>query len=256
MITPRNYAAFSIFTASFPQRRKEMEEEKKQRTIKERTRTLVECAALIALGTVLSLIKIPIGHLGGSVTLLSALPLVIICYRHGAKWGFLSTFIYSLLQMLVDIPTVVKIFAPGEGLVWYMAMLSIFLDYVFAFSIIGLASVVRNIKNPTAALSVGALVGLTARYISHFFSGWIFYGAWASWYFDAAEEGSFASQSDWAAKFGAWVLEHLGSGQALSAFYSAFYNGLYMIPEIILTVIGAVGVSFIPFVVNKNKTIR
>lgn len=228
-------------------------EEKQLQTNKVRTRSLVECAALIALGTVLSLIKIPIGHLGGSVTLLSTLPLVIICYRHGAKWGFLSTFIYSLLQMLVDIPTVVKIFAPGEGLVWYMAMLSIFLDYVFAFTIIGLAAAVRNIKNPTAALSVGALVGLTARYVSHFFSGWIFYGAWASWYFDAAEEGSFASQTEWTAKFGAWVLEHLGSGQALSAFYSAFYNGLYMVPEIVLTVIGAVGVSFIPFVVNKGK---
>lgn len=228
----------------------------KQETNKERTRTLVECAAMIALGTVLSLIKIPIGHLGGSVTLLSTLPLVIICYRHGAKWGFLSTFIYSLLQMLVDIPTVVKIFAPGEGLVWYMAILSIFLDYVFAFSIIGLASVVRNIKNPTAAMSLGALIGLSARYVSHFFSGWIFYGAWASWYFDAAEEGSFASQSDWAARFGAWVLSVFGDGQGLSAFYSAFYNGLYMIPEIIITVAGAVAVSFIPFVVNKEKRIR
>ena len=42
----------------------------------------------------------------------------------------------------------------------------------------------------------------------------------------------------------------------LSLVYSVFYNGLYMIPEIILTVIGAVGVSFIPFVVNKGKRIH
>lgn len=222
---------------------------------KERTRILVECAALIALGTVLSLIKIPVGHLGGSVTLLSALPLVVICYRHGVKWGFASTFIYSILQTLVDIPTVVKLFAPGEGLKWYLAIVSILLDYLVAFTVIGVASLFRKMKHPTAALTVGALVGMTCRYISHFISGWILYGAWASWYFDAAEEGSFASQSDGAAKFSAWVLEHFGSGQGLAAFYSAFYNGLYMIPEIVLTVIGAAAISAVPFVVKRGEKI-
>ena len=230
--------------------------EKAKKINKHHVRTLAECAALIALGTVLSLLKIPIGHLGGSVTLLSTLPLIVICYRHGIGWGFLSTCVYSIFQMLVDIPTVVKIFAPGEGLVWYMAILSIFLDYLFAFTVIGVASFFSRIKNPTAALSLGALAGLTCRYISHFLSGWIFYGAWASWYFDAAEEGSFASISEGTAKFGAWVLSHFGSGQGLAAFYSAFYNGLYMIPEIIITVIGAVGISFIPFIRNKNSRIR
>ena len=43
-----------------------------------RTRRLVECAAMVALGTVLSLIKIPVGHLGGSIKLLSALPHVYV----------------------------------------------------------------------------------------------------------------------------------------------------------------------------------
>ena len=223
---------------------------------KERTRVLVECAALIALGTVLSLIKIPIGHLGGSVTLFSALPLVIICYRHGVKWGFASTLIYSILQMLVDIPTVVKLFAPGEGLKWYLALVSIMLDYLVAFTVIGVASLFSKMKHPTAALTVGALVGMVCRYISHFFSGWILYGAWAGWYFDAAEEGSFASKSEGAAKFSAWVLEHFGSGQGLAAFYSAFYNGLYMIPEIILTVIGAAAVSAIPFITNRESRLK
>ncbi len=221
-----------------------------------RTRRLVECAAMVALGTVLSLIKIPVGHLGGSITLLSALPLVYVCYKHGVKWGFASAFVYSILQMLVDIPTVVKIFAPGEGLVWYMALLSIALDYIIAFTAIGLASLFSNMKNPTAALGLGAFVGLMARYVSSFFSGWIFYGAWASWYFDPSETDNFASISEGTAKFGAWVLSTFGDGQGLAAFYSAFYNGLYMIPEIIITVIGAVGISFIPFVKDKNRNLR
>ena len=223
---------------------------------KTRTRTLVECAVLISLGTVLSMIKIPIGHLGGSVTLFSALPLVVICYRHGVKWGFASAFIYSTLQILVDISTVAKLFAPGEGLKWYLAILSILLDYLVAFTVIGTASLFRNMKHPTAALTVGSLVGLSCRFVAHFFSGWILYGAWASWYFDAAEEGSFASKSDSTARFGTWVLEHMGSGQGLAAFYSAFYNGLYMVPEIVLTVIGAAAISAIPFVIEKSDAVN
>ena len=226
------------------------------RRLIEHTRSLAECAVLIALATVLSLIKIPIGHLGGSVTLLSALPLVIICYRRGVKWGFASAFIYSLIHIIVRVSTVAVLFVPDKsGLQWYGALLSILLDYIVAFTVIGTASFFRRIKVPGVALGVGAGVGLTLRYVSHFLSGIILYSAWATWYFDAAEEDSFASQGGVAAKIGEWVLNTFKTPSGLGAFYSAFYNGLFMIPEIILTVAGAVAVSFIPFVVNKNKKV-
>lgn len=64
-----------------------------------KTRTLVECALMIALGTVLANIKIYELPNGGSVTLFSMLPFILISFRHGVKWGLFTGFVNSLLQM-------------------------------------------------------------------------------------------------------------------------------------------------------------
>ena len=66
----------------------------------QRIRALTESAIMIAMATILSLFKLYELPWGGSVTLASMLPLVIIGYRHGLKWGMLSSLVYSLLQML------------------------------------------------------------------------------------------------------------------------------------------------------------
>lgn len=48
-----------------------------------KTRILVECALMIAIGTVLSNIKFFTMPNGGSITLLSMLPFVLVSFRHG-----------------------------------------------------------------------------------------------------------------------------------------------------------------------------
>lgn len=51
-------------------------------------RRLVECAILVAVGTVLSLFEFKgAWALGGGITFCSMLPLVMIAHRHGTKWG-------------------------------------------------------------------------------------------------------------------------------------------------------------------------
>ena len=50
-----------------------------------RTRTIVECALMIAVGTVLAQIKIFEMPFGGSVTLVSMLPFILVSFRHGVK---------------------------------------------------------------------------------------------------------------------------------------------------------------------------
>ena len=55
-----------------------------------KTRVLVECALMIAIGTVLSNIKFFTLPNGGSVTALSMLPFVLVSFRHGIKWGPVS----------------------------------------------------------------------------------------------------------------------------------------------------------------------
>ncbi len=50
-----------------------------------RTHVLVECALMIAAGTVLAQIKIFEMPFGGAVTLLSMLPFILVSFRHGVK---------------------------------------------------------------------------------------------------------------------------------------------------------------------------
>ncbi|MBO5797033.1 MAG: energy-coupled thiamine transporter ThiT, partial [Clostridia bacterium] len=60
---------------------------------------LTESAVLLALATVLSLVKLVDLPYGGSVTAASAVPLVILAYRHGFGWGTLAGLAYGLLQL-------------------------------------------------------------------------------------------------------------------------------------------------------------
>lgn len=204
-----------------------------------RIRALTESAIMIAMATILSLLKLYELPWGGSVTLASMLPLVIIGYRHGLKWGMLSSLVYSLLQMLLGFGTISAAFLPGEDqMLWYNAVIMTVLDYVFAFSLVGLSGLFRKETKPSQSLALGALVGTISRFVMHFASGWILWGAWAASFFEGFDETTGGT-------FGAWII-HTFDGQALAAVYSFVYNGFYMIPEILLTTILAYFVGKIP----------
>lgn len=64
---------------------------------------LVECAILLAAAAVLSFIKVVEMPLGGSVTAVSMLPIVLAGYRNGWKWGLLTGVTYSVFQIIMDI---------------------------------------------------------------------------------------------------------------------------------------------------------
>uniref|UniRef100_UPI00398A3D32 energy-coupled thiamine transporter ThiT n=1 Tax=Caproicibacter sp. TaxID=2814884 RepID=UPI00398A3D32 len=64
---------------------------------------LVESAIMLGLATVLSLIKLYQMPLGGSVTLCSMLPILLIGYKYGVKWGLLTGFTYGVIQLLLDL---------------------------------------------------------------------------------------------------------------------------------------------------------
>ena len=58
---------------------------------------VAESSMLIAVGTALSLFtfKGP-WALGGGITVCSMLPLVMLAWRYGTKWGVFSALVYSL----------------------------------------------------------------------------------------------------------------------------------------------------------------
>ena len=135
-----------------------------------KTRRLTESAMLLAVAIVLELVSkmvIPEMPFGGQVTLVSMLPVVLISYRHGVKWGLVSGFCYALLEMVIGAKTVAAAFQPGyfgDGAMIGNAMLMCLLDYVLAFTVLGLGGIFRDkIQNKGTALMCGSLAALGAR---------------------------------------------------------------------------------------------
>ena len=67
-----------------------------------KTRILVECALMIALATVLHGLKLFTMPNGGSITVLSMLPIILVSFRHGVKWGLFTGFADGCLQILLN----------------------------------------------------------------------------------------------------------------------------------------------------------
>lgn len=212
-----------------------------------KTKRLTESAMLLALAIVLELISkaiIPEMPFGGQVTLVAMLPVVLISYRYGVKWGFVSGFCYALLEMALGAKTVSAAFQPGyfgDDTMIFKAILMCLLDYLLAYTMMGLGGIFRDkIKNPGTSLMCGSLVALGARYLAHILSGYLLFSGWADWFF--TQDGFPA----WGAK----LVESL-SPTALGWVYSIVYNGFYMVPELILTAIAAQLIARIPKIVVK-----
>ena len=188
-----------------------------------KTRILVECALMIAIGTVLSNIKIFTMPNGGSVTLLSMLPFVLVSFRHGVKWGLFTGFVNGCLQMLLGFwapPTPTFLYFLGEillgGGLWapptptFLAYAGeVLLDYILAFMALGLAEFfARPFHNRVVGVAVGTFMAGFLRFLCSFLSGVLIWG----------------NLSD---GLPAWT-------------YSLTYNGSYMLPETLLTMVAAV----------------
>ena len=170
-------------------------------------RVLTESAIMIALATVLSLIKIVHLPYGGSVTIASMLPIAIIAYRHGVSWGLLAGFVHGVIQNLLGLSDI-------TGLpTWKSVLVAVLLDYLVAFAVIGLAGAFRKaIKNQAFSLSLGCVLACVLRYICHVITGATI-----------------------------WAGLSIPSAAALS--FSFIYNATYMLPETIILFIAALYVG-------------
>ncbi len=214
-----------------------------------KTKRITESAMLIALAVVLELVGrtvIPPMPFGGQLTLVSMLPVVLISYRHGVRWGLTAGFGYALVQMALGADTVTAAFQPGyfgDGTLVFNAIIMCLFDYVLAYTLLGLGGCFRSrIFNKGIALMLGSLVALGCRYLAHIVSGYVLFAGWAEWFF--TQDG-----------FPAWgaVLAEQLSPALLGLTYSIVYNGMYMVPEMILTAIAAVLVARIPGIALKQS---
>ena len=200
---------------------------------------------MLALATVLAAVcaLIPFLNLpmGGCITLASMLPIVIVSYMYGIKWGLFTSFTYAIIQIIMDLclgvsgSTVMALFMPNsDDYMGIVAAISILvLDYLVAYTVLGLGGLFRNrFESKGRALVLGILVALGLRYLTHVISGYIFYGAWAEWWFSQESLGSFGQK-----------ILSIFSGKLWALIYSICYNGFYMIPDIIITILVSLPIS-------------
>ena len=167
--------------------------------MKPSTRILSEAAVAIALAGALNFVKIYTLPQGGSITAGAMVPIFWFALRRGLRWGIFAGVVFGFVVML----------NPLDFYVVHPAQL--LLDYPIAFGALGLAGAIK--RHPIAGVGIGIL----GRFISHFFSGVIFFGMFAP----------------------------PGTSPFL---YSAIYNGSYLIGEFLISTV-------IMFLLVKRKAL-
>ncbi len=164
---------------------------------------LVESGLMLAMATVLSMVKVLDLPYGGSITAFSSLPLLLVAYRHGLWQGLFTAFAHALIQLLLGANTLSYATSAGA------AVAIVVLDYLLAFTVLGLGGIFRRqCENQGAALVLGALLTGALRYVLHTIAGCT---VWAG----------------------------LSIPTETALVYSLAYNATYMLPETIVTALGA-----------------
>ena len=170
---------------------------------KNKVRKLVESAVMIALASALSLFPIMQMPYGGSVTLASMLPIILIAYRNGIGWGLGSGFAFAFIQQMLGLNNLSYVTT------WQSVVAVIVLDYALAFVALGLGGIFRGkLGGQNRELLFGTLLVCIIRYFCHVISG-------------------------------ATVWAGISIPTTAAMVYSIGYNATYMIPEAIVTAVVA-----------------
>ena len=168
-----------------------------------KTRKTVECGILLSIAMILGLLRLVELPFGGSVTPAAMLPVAIIAYRHGPRWGITAGLIFGTLQLLTGLKTLSFVTT------WQSAVAVILLDYLLAYGGMGLAGVFRKTPWPgRLSLAAGCGLGCLLRYACHVIAG-------------------------------ATVWAGLSIPDRAAVAYSLIYNATYMIPETLVLLAAA-----------------
>ena len=170
---------------------------------KKRLLMLVEIAIFAAVGLVLDQLSFKVWAQGGSVSLVMV-PIVLMAFRWGLGAGLTTGLLIGVMQTMF-----------GAYIVhWLQGVL----DYGMAFTVVGLAAIVRKpvidaaIKMEKVKMAIYIVIGTVIagflRYVAHTSAGAVFF-------------------SEYAGDQNAWI-------------YSIIYNGTYMLPATILTAVACV----------------
>lgn len=155
-------------------------------------RQIAFCGLALALAVVTSYVQLFQLPLGGSVTLFSMLFIVLVGYWYGPGCGILVGLAYGVLQFF-QYP-------------YFLSVLQVCFDYLFAFAALGISGFFRNRKN---GLRKGYIAAAAGRFVFATLAGYFF------WYSTAPE----------------------GFPENLAWLYPIAYNFSYIFVEAVLTLI-------------------
>ena len=176
--------------------------------MKRKTSKLTLAAILVALSVVLSCIKIFEAPFDGAVTLGSMLPVMLLSLALGWKWGLAGSAVFAVFQLAMSLIGG-KVFA--WSMHWSTIVICVLFDYLVPFTLLGLVGLLRNVRIGRFR-HFGAYLGITltcvVRFGCHYVTG-----------------------------VAIWGQHGLDYGIANKFLYSLLYNGAYMLPELVITLI-------------------
>ncbi len=126
--------------------------------IKFTPRLLTLMAITVAFSTVLGTIIIYRMPQGGSITLGSMVPIILLSLIYGPEVGFLTGFVYGLINLITN--------------PYILHPIQVLLDYPLPFMMLGMTGYFKNIY-------LGSTTAILSRFVCHVLSGVVFFAEYA-----------------------------------------------------------------------------
>lgn len=131
----------------------------KFKSLKLNSKLIARIGLSIALSFILDMVKIyTLPNGGGSISLGSMIPLMIISFIYGPSIGLFTGFLFGLFKLILD--------------PYILNPIQVIFDYPLPFMAVGFSGFFKN-------KYLGATIGMLLRFASHFISGVVFFGSYA-----------------------------------------------------------------------------
>ena len=179
---------------------------------KQEINSMIETGIFVGIAIVLDFIFGSIYSLpyGGSIGV-AMLPIFIIASRRGLKYGLIAGILYGLIQ------TIIK--------VYFLNFLQYFLDYIVAFSVLGLGAFIPKTLSKASRFVWLIIIGSLLRWVAASLAGVAYWAAYIP------------GEMQWVDSIFRTNIVGSLNENALIFFGSFIYNSLYMIPSLILCVL-------------------
>ncbi|NOW88667.1 thiamine transporter [Clostridium beijerinckii] len=131
----------------------------KAKKIKFTPELIARIGIALALATILKMLRLYHFPQGGSITLGSMIPVLLIAFIYGPEVGCLTGFLYGVITLILD--------------PYILHPVQVLFDYPLPFTALGLAGFFKQRR------LVGVSIAILVRFLCHLISGIVFFGAFA-----------------------------------------------------------------------------